>query len=194
MDISLRRPEDHDELARLTRTTDNAKQRDRYRAIQLAIEGEQTANIQRALARSRGFVQRWCYTYRDHGLDAIQPRKQTGRPTTLPPEQHEVFRQRVLDGPTVEDGVCTLRGTDILAILEREFGVSYSLSGLYDLLARLHLVVLSPRPVHRKNDPHAMGQWVERAPFLSRISDINTQKSASKSGSRTRRASASRAR
>jgi hypothetical protein len=24
----------------------------------------------RMLGRSRGFVQRWCYVYRDHGLDA----------------------------------------------------------------------------------------------------------------------------
>ena len=194
MDISLRRPEDHNELERLIRTTANAKQRDRYRAIQLAIDGEQTANIQRALARSRGFVQRWCYIYRDHGLDAVRPRQQTARPTTLPPEQHEAFRRRVLDGPTDEDGVCAFRGTDILGILEREFGVSYKLSGLYDLLARLHLVVLSPRPKHRKSDPEAMQRWVERAPLLSRTSGKDTQESASRSGSRTRHASDSRAR
>ena len=194
MDILLRQPEDHDELERLTRTTTNAKQRDRYRAIQLAIEGEQTANIQRALARSRSFVQRWCYVYRDHGLDAVRPIKQTGRPTKLPPEQHEAFRQRVLDGPTDEDGVCALRGTDIIRILEQEFGVSYTLSGLYDLLARLDVVVLSPRPQHRKSDPHAMQQWVARAPLLSRESGKNTQTSASRSGSKTRPASASRAR
>lgn len=194
MDISLRRPEDHHKLDRLIRTTANAKQRDRYRAIQLAIEGKQTADIQHAIARSRSFVQRWCYTYRDHGLGAVRPVKQTGRPSTLPPKHHQAFRQRVLDGPTEEDGVCTLRGRDILGILEREFGVSYKLSGLYGLLSRLGLVVLSPRPQHRKSDPQAMQRWVERAPLLSRKSGTNTQTIVSRSGSRTRPASASRAR
>lgn len=177
MIISLRRPEDHDELCRLIRTTANAMQRDRYRAVQLAIDGEQTADIQHTIARSRGFVQRWCYAYRDHGIEAIQPIKQPGKPTTLPTEQHEVFRQRVLNGPTEEDGVCALRGTDIIRILQQEFGVSYKLSGVYDLLARLGLVVLSPRPQHRKSDPQAMQQWVERAPFC-RENQAKTQRQA----------------
>ena len=194
MFISLRRSQDAAELDRLIRTTTNAKQRDRYRVVQLAIDGRETADIQNTLVRSRGFVQRWCYVYRDHGLDAVRPIKQTGRPTRLVPEQHEAFRQRVLEGPRKEDGVCTLRGRDMLRILEQEFGVSYKLSGLYDLLGRLGLAVLSPRPQHRKSDPKAMQQWVERAPFLSRISATNTRTSASKSGSRTKRASASRAR
>lgn len=194
MEITLRRPEDVDELDRLIRTTTNAKQRDRYRAIRLAIDGEMTAAIQHALARSRGFVQRWCYTYRDHGLDAIRPARQTGRPTTLPAAQHEAFRQRVLGGPTEQDGVCTLRGRDIRAILEREFGVSYTLSGVYELLGRLGLVVLSPRPRHRKSDPEAMRRWVERAPLLSIASAGVAPASVSRSGSRTRPASASRAR
>jgi transposase len=194
MDIPLRRPEDDAELDRLIRTTNNAKQRDRYRAIRLAIDGEQTADIQHATGRSRGFVQRWCYVYRDHGLDAVRPVKQTGRPTTLPPDQHEPFRRRVLDGPTEDDGVCTLRGRDMQRILKHEFGVRYSVNGVYELLKRLGLVVLSPRPSHRKSDPEAMRAWVERAPPLSTPSATSTPTSVSRSGSRTKPASVSRAR
>ena len=194
MFISLRRPEDAEELDRLIRTTSDAKQRDRLRSIRLAIDGEQTAAIQRALGRSRGFVQRWCYAYRDHGLDAIGATPQSGRPTTLPHDRHETFRRRVLDGPTEADGVCTLRGRDLLGILESEFGVSYTLNGLYGLLARLDLVVLAPRPKHRKSDPEAMRRWVERAPPLSIESEENARTKASRCGSRTKHASASRAR
>ena len=58
MFISLRRSQDAAELDRLIRKTTNAKQRDRYRVVQLAIDGWETADIQNALARSRGFVQR----------------------------------------------------------------------------------------------------------------------------------------
>lgn len=74
----------------------------------------------------------------------------------------------MLGGPVQADGVCTLRGVDAKAILEKEFGVRYSLDGVYDLLHRLKLSCLVPRPRHRKNDPEAMRRWLEEAPLLSR--------------------------
>ena len=37
----------------------------------------------------------------------------------------------MLAGPTDDDGVCTLRGRDMIRILEDEFGVRYELSRVY---------------------------------------------------------------
>jgi transposase len=178
----------------LIRQASNAKQRDRWRAVELAIAGESTPSIIRMLGRSRGFVQRWCYAYRDGGLDAVKAQSPPGRPTRLPAEQHEAFKQRVLSGPRDEDGVCTLRGRDFIDILEREFGAAYSLNGVYELLHRLNLSVLTPRPQHRKSDEQAMEQWVERAPFLSVRCSGNTPSKPSQSGSRTKRGSANKGR
>ena len=79
--------------------------------------------------------------------------------------QHGAFKQRVLAGPTEGDGVCALRGRDFIRILEEEFGVRYELSGVYDLLRRMDLSVLVPRPQHRESDPKAMKAWVQDAPF-----------------------------
>ncbi len=194
INISLRSPDDAHELQHLIRQACDAKQRDRLRAVELAVAGEPTLTIMRMLGRSRGFVQRWCYVYRDHGLDAVKAQSPPGRPTRLPGDQHEAFRQRVLAGPTDEDGVCTLRGREFIGILKKEFGVRYKLSGVYELLHRLNLSVLTPRPRHRKTDEQAMEQWVERAPFLSKASASNTRTKPSKSGSRTKRGSASKAR
>ena len=71
-------------------------------------------------------------------------------------------------GPTEADGgVCTLRGLDAVAVLEREFGVAYSLKGAYDLLHRLGFSCLRPRSRHRKNEPAAMDQFRRDAPLLS---------------------------
>ena len=182
------------EPAGLIRQARDAKQRDRLRAVELAIAGEPPAGIMRMLGRSRGFVQRGCYAYRDHGLTAVSAKPPPGRPTGLPPEQHEAFRQRVLAGPTDEDGVCTLRGRDLIRILEDEFFVRYELSGVYDLLHRLNLSVLAPRPQHRKSDPVAMQRWVEDAPFLSKNKGKSTPASASPCGSRMKQGSASKAR
>lgn len=193
MDVTLRQADDAATLTTLIRQENNAKQRDRYRVVELAIAGEQCPTIMRMLGRSRGFVQRWAYAYRDHGLDAVVAKKPTGRKTILPKDQHEAFKQRILDGPTEEDGVCTLRGRDMVRILEDEFGVRYQLNGVYDLLHRLNLSVLVPRPEHRKADPEAMAKWVEDAPFLSKKQGNTTPASASPSGSRTKQGSVSKA-
>ncbi len=169
MDVKLRDPDDERRLEELIRAQRNAKQRDRYRAALLAVRGWPSPRIVTALGRSRRFVQAWAYAYRDGGIAAMRARTSTGRPTKLPREQEQTFRQRILAGPCGEadQGVCSLRGPDARQILEREFGATYTLQGVYDLLDRLGLSCLSPRPRHRKNDPAAMRQWLDSAPFLS---------------------------
>ena len=170
-----------------------AKQRDRYRAVALALEGRQTKEIMKMLDRSKNFVQRWCYAYRDGGIDAIAAKRQTGRPTKLARHQESQLTQRILAGPTeADDGVCSLRGKDVQQILDKEFGVKYTLFGVYDLMHRLGLSCLKPRPKHRKNDPETMRKWLEDAPLLSGTSETKTATNKLKSGSRMKCESASR--
>jgi len=192
MQIQAHHPDDLEQLRQRSRQERNAKQRDRYRAVVLALEGRTAPEIAKTLARSRRFVQLWAYTYRDHGLDAIAPKRQSGCPSKLPKAQEPSFKERLLAGPTEADGVCTLRAKDIRRILQEEFGVQYSLAGVYDLLHRLGFSCLAPRPRHRKNDPAAMQQWVEQAPLLSRPQPSNIPASPSRSGSRTKPGSASK--
>lgn len=192
MQIELHHPEDLTPLRQQSHRQRDAKQRDRYRAILLALEGRSAPAIAKTLARSRRFVQRWVYTYRDHGLAAVVPERQTGRPPNLPALEEESFKERFLADPTETDGVCTLRGKEAQRILKEEFGVEYTLAGVYDLLHRLGLSCLAPRPRHRKNDPEQMRKWVEEAPLLSRKSPKRTPTKESRSGSRTKRGSASK--
>ena len=192
MQIKLHKPEDLTQLSQRSRQQRDAKQRDRYRAILLAVEGHDAPAIARILGRSRGFVQRWVYVYRDHGLEAVSPKPQTGRPPNLPAAKEEPFKERFLAEPTEADGVCTLRAKQAQRILQEEFGVEYTLPGVYDLLHRLGLSCLMPRPRHRKNDPEQMRQWVENAPVLSSTPAKHTPRRRSRSGSRTKRGSASK--
>ena len=190
MNVMERTPDDCTRLEQLIRQEHNAKQRDRYRAALLAIRGHQTQAIIDALARSRGFVQRWVYAYRDGGIEAIAVKPQP----ELSSQQERQFVARFTTGPTDTDGgICTLRGKDALRILQQEFGVEYSLPGVYDLLHRLGFSCLRPRPRHRKQDPQAQEQWLHEAPLLSRLSGRTTPTRRSKSGSRTKRDSASKA-
>lgn len=169
MNLMVRDPADIEELRRRAGGERNAKQRDRYRAALLALEGLDAPQIARMLGRSRRFVQSWAYAYRDGGIESLQPGRSPGRPVKLPRTQEQAFKARFLGGPTERDGgVCTLRGLDAVRILKEEFGVEYSLDGVYDLLERLGLSCLRPRPRHRKSDPAARAAWLERAPLLSR--------------------------
>jgi len=168
MRVTERESGDIGELMRRVRTEKNALQRDRYRAVLLALEGKEALEIATALGRSRRSVQDWVYWYRDGGIDNLLPGKSTGRPTKLPRDREAEFMARLDAGPRPEDRVCTLRGKDVVAILEREFGVKYSLDGAYDLLERLGYSCLKPRPRHEYSDPQEMERFRQEAPFLSR--------------------------
>ena len=168
MDIAFHGGVDRHELERLIARCKDAEQRDRYRATLLAASGQETSAIMEALSRSRGFVQRWAYAYRDGGIQALQTKKRGGGRSRLNAQEKQRLLQRVQAGPLekVDQGVCTLRGRDVQRILPSEFGKSYSLGGAYDLMHQVGLWCLRPRPRHRKSDPVAIKQWLADAPLL----------------------------
>ncbi len=168
MTLTLANAGDLTRLEELVSREINAKQRDRYRAVFLVaseqLEGDEIA---KRLGRSARFVDEWVARYRRGGIDALRPRKQPGRRPKLSAEQEQKLKQRLDAGPRKEDGVCTLRGRDIIRIIQEEFGVVHTLGGIYDVLRRIGYSSLLPRPRHLKNDPAAMEQFTTtRAPFL----------------------------
>lgn len=166
MNLLERQAGDRTELTRRIRVERKAVQRDRYRAVLLALDGGEAPAISRSLGRSRRGVQAWVYRYRDGGIDALIARRQTGAPTKLTADQATRLQARLDAGPLPADGVCTLRGRDVVRILEAEFGVKHTLGSIYGVLARLGYSSLSPRPRHEKNDPAAVERFKRQAPFL----------------------------
>jgi transposase len=166
MRLTERTSGDTDELRRRAAQERDALRRDRFRAVLMALDGEEAIVIARALGRARRSVQDWAYAYRDGGIDAIQPKPRPGRTPKLPRRRETEFIERLEAGPLASDGVCTLRGKDVVRILEQEFGVKYTLGGAYDLLERLGYSCLTPRPLHEKADPAAVEQFKQHAPLL----------------------------
>ena len=166
MQVTQRQPGDVAEFKRRINVERDALQRDKYRAVTLALQGQGARAIAKVLGRSRRAVQEWVYAYRDGGVDELLPGKSTGQPTKLRRDQEARFRTRLEAGPTEADGVCTLRGKDVVRILESEFQASYTLDGAYALLHRLGFSCLTPRPRHEKNDPAAVQNFKDHAPLL----------------------------
>jgi transposase len=179
MNVQPHQLTDLKELRRRIRKEANAKQRDRWRAVLLALEGKTAAEIMDKLGRSKNFVQRWVYFYRDYGLERIRPVKQTGQPTKLPRDQEQALLERIDHDPRI------LRGVDVQEILRKQFGATYTLNGAYALLHRLGYGPLKPRPVNPKKKAEEEQAWKQSAPLLSRPSKPNTRAKRSKSGSRT---------
>lgn len=168
MDVAEHEVGDVARLESMVAAEPAAKQRDRYRMALLAVRGWEAIDIAVALGSSRRTVQHWVYRYRDGGLDALRPIKQPGNASRLPPERQAEFAARIAAGPRESDGVCTLRARDAQRILLDEFGVDYKLKSVYDVMHRLNLSCLKPRPRHESSDPVAMEKFKrETAPFLS---------------------------
>jgi transposase len=156
------------ELRRRAAAERDALRRDRYRAVLLALDGKEAMEVAAALGRARRSVQDWAYAYRDGGVDAIQPARRKGREPKLPRDREAELMARLDAGPRPEDGVCALRGRDVVRILEREFLVTYTLAGAYELLERLGYSCLAPRPRHERGDPAEQQAFRAHAPLLSK--------------------------
>lgn len=171
MRVNEREAGDVARLEALIASERDGRQRDRWRMVVLAIKGWEAVEIAEVLSSSRRTVQAWVYRYRDaagSGIAALRPVKPKGQKPLLPPERNAAFVARLTAGPRESDGVCTLRAKDAQRILLDEFGVAYKLHSVYDLMHRLGLSCLRPRPRHEHQDLEAQQEFREEsAPFLS---------------------------
>ena len=182
-------------LRQAVRRERNVSQRDRLRAVLLAVEGVETLDIQQMLGRSRGFVQRWAYAYRDGGIQAIARLPYPGKPARVRGELMERLKARIDAGPLAQDKVCSLRGKDLQRILAEEMGIKYSLQAVYNLLHRMGYSCLAPRPRHEYQDLEAQKKFSQQqAPFLSAAfaKQLSYAAGSAASISWTKRGSASR--
>jgi transposase len=181
-----------EELEALTDAQTNPRAWRRFRGVVLAARGQPADRIADAMGRSVRAVQKWVARYNRGGVDALAEQPGRGRKPRLSPAEHDRLRARIEAGPTPEDGTCAFHGPDVRRILRDEFGVELSEQAVYDLLHRLGLSSLRPRPVHRKSAPEAQAAFKKAPPRPSPRSPRRIRPSGSWSGSPTRRDSGSR--
>lgn len=182
------------ELRVLIRQEPQARLVRRLQAVLAAMQGESAVAVAAHVQLSDRAVQGWVTRYNASGVAGLTDQPGRGRKKSLTAEQEATFRARIQAGATAGDGVCTLRGEDVRAILKAEFGVVRSLQTTYNLLHALGFSVLRPRPKHPKADIVTQDAFKKNSPPSSRRSRPPTRARPSKSGSRTKPGSAKRAR
>jgi transposase len=172
------------QLQSLFRTQKDGRLARRIQGVYLAKTGRTCPEIMAVTGTARRTVQQWVARYNRGGLEGLFDKPRSGQPTKLPRDRQEEFCRRIEAGPTLEDGVSVLNGPAIRRILEREFGQTYTLWGVRDLLGRLGYSYLCSRPRHEQAGPIRQDEFKKTSrPSWARHQTSIPEKS-SKSGSR----------
>lgn len=182
------------DLRALARRESDGRVRVRLLLICHLLDGLDRDAAARAVGLGRQAGYDWPKRYNADGVAGLRDRPRSGRPPLLDSAGAERFKQRIVDGADVErDGVSALRGLDARRILADEFGADYSLSGTFALMHRLGLSWLDPRPHHPESDAERQAEFRKRRRHnLAESRRRSLPVNESRSGSRTRRASARR--
>ncbi len=180
-----------DELKRVRRKALGGV-RDRLQMVILAMQGQTAPQIAQAVGSSRRTVQDWVYSYNASGLEGLTDHRGGNRRHLTHDQERQLCEY--LDRTAADPHQGVRRGEDLRQWIQQQFGVLYSLPGIYDLLRRLEYSWLMPRPRHAQTDPAAQEEFKKKRRKRLVKSPKHIRASASKSGSRTKRDSGNRER
>ena len=124
----------------------------RLQAVVLAQDGHTAPEIAKILSVTYRSIQYWIQRYNRQGLDGLRDLRRGGNQRKLSDQQEQQIK-RYLDYQADDPTGGVRGGQDLRQWIHQQFGVLYSLPGIYDLLHRLGYRCLMPRPQHRKADP-----------------------------------------
>lgn len=135
----------------------------REMAVKRYLEGESAKRIAASYGVSTVSVHRWANTVKEGGLDALNPKKPTGRPRKLTDdEEQEVYCWVVGGDPRqlgLDFGLWTRK--IIAEQIEERMGVEMSVTSVGDLLHRLGLSPQKPlRRAYERDEP-GIRKWVD---------------------------------
>jgi transposase len=179
------------ELRREAARSRDAKAARRMLAIALALDGQS-----RRVGMDRQTLRDWVHRYNADGIAGLANRRAAGPTPRLSAAQGAEVARWVDDGPDLaRDGVVRWRCRDLRVRIGREFGIHFHERTIGKLLARLRFRRLSVRPQHPESDPAEQEAFKGASPSGRRLRSRRCPPARrSRSGSRTRLGSASRAR
>ncbi len=165
----------------------------RLQAVLWAKQGKSASAIAALLPVKARTVQNWIGRYNQQKVQGLADQYPGGNRNKLTAEQQRQLAGH-LDQQAQDLHARICQGRHLHAWIAQQFGVGYSLSGLYGLLRRLNYRCLVPRPRHPQADPQAQEAFKKTSPSRSRPSHRDRRTRRFKFGSGTRPASANKGR
>jgi transposase len=168
----------------------------RMLALAMVLDGADRKSAAETCGMDRQTLRDWVHRYNAAGLAGLRNFKSTGPGSKLTARQQVELAELVEAGPDpAVHGVVRWRRVDLRDELQRRFGVALHERSVGKVLAKLGYRKLSVRPRHPKADKEAQEAFKKTSPRQSRRKSPTAPKaSRSKSGSKMRPGSASRAR
>ena len=138
----------------LARAETNGRLRVRYLALAHLKDGTSLTETARMLRTTRKAVSEWHKRFLELGLEGLREKERLGRPFELPKEHHQTLKEEINKANAERSGG-SLTGADIIDLIEEKWQVTYSLSGVYELLKKINMSWISARSKHPKQDIHA---------------------------------------
>ena len=152
------------QISSLLRTEKDGRVRQRLRAMKFILQGQTIPQVAKRMDIAERPLRKWLHRFNKHGPSGLRDATRSGQPPKINTKQAERFKQRIRQGVTDRDNVCSLRGKDLQRVLQKEFNVQYSLGGTYFLLHRLGFSCLCPRQKHPQADIGAQETFKKSTP------------------------------
>jgi len=168
----------------------------RMLCLAMVLDGSDRTTAAETCGMDRQTLRDWVHRYNAEGLPGLYDRKRPGARPKLTSEQRAALAAMVEAGPDpAVHGVVRWRRVDLRDELQRQFGVVLHERSVGKVLKRLGYRRLSVRPRHPESDEEAQEAFKKTLPRRSPRSSRSAPKTRpSKSGSRTKRGSASKGR
>jgi transposase len=143
-----------DALYRRYRQETKPDLRPRWHALWLLRTGTTAREAARVLGVHERSVQQWIAWYRIGGMGEVAAHRKAGKGTRarLTGEQHAVLLAEAATGRF-------RTAAEVVTWVEERCGAVYTVSGMHQLLRRLHCRPKVPRPLAEKADPIAQEGW-----------------------------------
>jgi len=124
------------------------------------MDGMEVDDAARLVGLRRCAAYKWHNQYEEYGIDGLCDRPRSGKKRRVSDEIGQEIHDRICAGADIDrDGIVSFRGLDVKNWLENDYGIKLGNTATYDLLHRLKLSWLVPRPRHWMADAQAQEEF-----------------------------------
>lgn len=152
-------------LFTLMKNTHDKRMYQRYQVVYLYLQDYSAEKIAIIIGRSEKTVYNYVNSYKEYGIEGLNPGKAPGASYKLTPQQRKELVQVIVNQLPADVGFSAKFNWTlaiIAAYIEREWNVTYTLRGVSKLLHALGLSYTRPTYVLAKADPAKQKAFMEK--------------------------------